>query len=44
MESEAAQMLRERGKGSPGWQTGPRWLRVPGWIRTLDLGINPLLY
>lgn len=50
MESEAAQVLREHEKDSPGWQTSPECLGwphlplagVPGWMQALK--INPLLY
>lgn len=52
MESEAAQVLKEHGKDSPGWQTSLKWLRwphlslagVPGWVSAPDLEINPLPY
>lgn len=52
MESEAAQVLKEHRKDSPGWQTSLKWLRrphlslagVPGWVSAPDLEINPLPY
>lgn len=52
MESEAAQVFREHGRDSPGWQTSPKWLGwphlplagVPGWVSAPDLEMNPLPY